>query len=208
MKWIRSWLWRQAHRRGRFVSLYRRFCRPDAREWAEFLRAQGRIFAMGQDVHIMPSTVLTDPELTRIGSNVMLAGCHLIAHDGSVAMLNKAYGERLDAVGAIDIRDNVFIGYQAIILAVNGPLKIGPNAIIAAGSVVMHDVPEGAIVGGVPAREIGRTAWYVQRLRTRTKALPWGDLIASRQTALDHSIEAELLRRRQAAFFEDVAPAC
>lgn len=33
--------------------------------------------------------------------------------------------------------------------------KIGPNAIVAAGSVVVKDVPEGTIVGGNPARVIG-----------------------------------------------------
>lgn len=37
-----------------------------------------------------------------------------------------------------------------------GPVKIGPNAIIAAGSVVVKDVEEGCIVGGNPARVIGR----------------------------------------------------
>ena len=33
--------------------------------------------------------------------------------------------------------------------------KIGPNAIVAAGSVVTKDVPEGSIVGGNPAKVIG-----------------------------------------------------
>lgn len=37
-----------------------------------------------------------------------------------------------------------------------GPIKIGPNAVIAAGSVVVKNVAEGCIVGGNPARVIGR----------------------------------------------------
>lgn len=37
-----------------------------------------------------------------------------------------------------------------------GNLRIGPNAIVAAGSVVVKDVPEGTIVGGNPAKVIGR----------------------------------------------------
>lgn len=48
--------------------------------------------------------------------------------------------------------DNVFIGSDSNILY---NTKIGPNAIIASGSVVVKDVPEGSIVGGNPAKVIG-----------------------------------------------------
>jgi serine O-acetyltransferase len=32
-----------------------------------------------------------------------------------------------------------------------GPVKIGNNVIIAAGSVVTHDIPDNCMVAGVPA---------------------------------------------------------
>jgi len=47
------------------------------------------------------------------------------------------------------ISDNVIIGAGATLL---GPIKVGDNAKIGAGSVVVKDVPPGATVVGVPAR--------------------------------------------------------
>jgi len=51
----------------------------------------------------------------------------------------------------VTIGNDVWIGYGATLL--NG-CKIGDGAIVAAGSVVVKDVPAYAIVGGVPAKLI------------------------------------------------------
>lgn len=53
--------------------------------------------------------------------------------------------------GVPTIGDNVFIGGSAKIF---GGIKIGDNVTIAANAVVVKDVPENAIVGGVPAKII------------------------------------------------------
>lgn len=53
------------------------------------------------------------------------------------------------AKGDIVIDDDVWIGYGAYILS---GVKIGKGAIVGAGAVVTKDVPEYAIVGGVPAK--------------------------------------------------------
>lgn len=50
------------------------------------------------------------------------------------------------------IEDDVWVGAGAIILA---PIKIGKGSVVAAGSVVVKDVPPYAIVGGSPASIIG-----------------------------------------------------
>lgn len=60
--------------------------------------------------------------------------------------------EFLAITAPVTIGDYVFIGPRAIILP---GVKIGKGAIIGAGAVVTKDVPEFAVVGGVPAQIIG-----------------------------------------------------
>ena len=52
---------------------------------------------------------------------------------------------------SIEVGNDVYIGYGATIV---GPCRIGDGAVIAAGAVVTGDVPDYAIVGGVPAKII------------------------------------------------------
>ena len=51
----------------------------------------------------------------------------------------------------ISTGDNVYVGTGSTIL---GPVNIGSNVIIAAGSVVVKDIPNNSIVAGVPAMVI------------------------------------------------------
>lgn len=48
--------------------------------------------------------------------------------------------------------DRVDVGCNSVII---GHISVGNNALIGAGSVVVHDVPENAVVCGNPARVIG-----------------------------------------------------
>ena len=49
------------------------------------------------------------------------------------------------------IEDNCFVGANAVVIE---GIHVGEGAVVAAGSVVISDVPAGAVVAGVPARII------------------------------------------------------
>lgn len=66
-----------------------------------------------------------------------------------VARIPEAWDNRGDIV----IGNDVWIGYEAVVLA---GVTIGDGAIVAARAVVTKDVPPYTIVGGVPARPIRR----------------------------------------------------
>ncbi|WP_293212364.1 MULTISPECIES: acyltransferase [unclassified Microcoleus] len=187
-----------AMRYGKFRGLYVKFCEPSSEEYTQFLRLHGNLYSIGENCTILPSTVFTDPSYVRIGNNVHFSSSILIGHDGAIAMLNQAYNVKLDAVGKIDIRDNVFIGYHSIVLR---NVTIGPNAIVAAGAVVTKDVAEGDIVAGVPAKPIGRVADLVEKLQAETQSLPWADLINSREGAYDPEMEPQLAQLRLSHFY-------
>lgn len=187
-----------AMRWGRPRGLYVRLCRPRGLEYAEYLRRHGTYAAIGQNCCIHTFTNVTDPYLVRLGDNVTLSACTLLGHDGVIQVLNNAYGLRLDSVGPIDIKSNCFIGHGAIVMP---GVTIGPDAVVAAGAVVTHDVAPGTIVGGVPAKPIGTMARLVERLQERTAGFPWHDLIEQRVGAFDAGMEPELQRLRQAFFF-------
>lgn len=182
------------------VWLYRRFCKPRGDEWAAYLRRYGGFYKMGQGCSILTTTNITDPAYVSIGNNVHFSNATLLGHDGAIAMLNVAYGVELDSVGKTIIEDNVFVGYQAIVMP---GITIGANSIIAAGAVVTKDVAPGSIVAGVPAKEIGRTDDLVLRLQEKTDQLPWRDMIRNRKE-FDPQLETSLIKQRVAFFYPSV----
>jgi len=64
-------------------------------------------------------------------------------------------GRRYDEIdrAPVVIGDHVFLGANAVVMM---GVTIGDCAVVAAGAVVTTDVPECAVVGGVPAKVIGR----------------------------------------------------
>ena len=75
-----------------------------------------------------------------------------------------------DNKGDIVIGNDVWIGYEAVIMA---GVHIGNGAIIAARAVVTKDVPPYTIVGGVPARPIRKR--FDEEVIRKLETLKWWD---------------------------------
>ncbi|WP_231704103.1 serine acetyltransferase [Cochlodiniinecator piscidefendens] len=75
----------------------------------------------------------------------------IIIHPDSVIGPNCMIFQQVTLAGAVKVGGHVDIGTGAKIL---GPLTIGDHAKIGANAVVTQDVPVGATVVGIPAREI------------------------------------------------------
>ena len=87
-----------------------------------------------------------------IGVDVGLAqNCALYSYDHGVAPGEPISRQPLQTKGPIVVEDHVWLGVGVIVLS---GVRIGKGAVVGAGSVVTHDVPEGAIAVGVPARVV------------------------------------------------------
>ncbi len=49
------------------------------------------------------------------------------------------------------IEDDVLVGANAVVLE---GVRVGRGAVVAAGAIVIEDVPENAVVAGIPAKNI------------------------------------------------------
>lgn len=80
------------------------------------------------------------------GANVMIIAFNHAFDTRDIPTIEQDYYD-----ADVTIGDDVWVGGGSIILA---GVTIGKGAIIAAGAVVNHDVPEYAIVAGVPAKVV------------------------------------------------------
>ena len=119
---------------------------------------------VGDNFFYQPRMIPSDPELIKIHNNVTIAsGVNLITHDIIDNVLNNlGKGWFNYNSGCIEIMDNVFIGANATVMP---NVKIGPNVIIAAGSIVTKDVLPNTVVAGSPAKVVGKFDEYVEKRR-------------------------------------------
>jgi acetyltransferase-like isoleucine patch superfamily enzyme len=133
---------------------------------AEYYRRLG--MKIGEKCSIIPVDLgATEPYLVSIGNHVTIAqNVVLMTHDGG-AWIFRNEDPNIQVFGPIIIEDNCVIGANVIILP---NVCIGRNSIVAAGSVVISDVPSDSIVMGVPARVFGSIEKYREKCFERWQA--------------------------------------
>ncbi|DBA90771.1 hypothetical protein WJX77_003879 [Trebouxia sp. C0004] len=132
---------------------------------------------IGKGVLLDHGTGLVIGETAVVGNNVS------ILHNVTLGGTGKEVGDRHPKVS-----DNVLIGANATIL---GNITIGKGAQVAAGSLVLKDVPPRTMVAGSPAKEVGKVTgnpalkmqhWMKNQLVKESYAEKWEDIVRSGNT--------------------------
>jgi len=129
---------------------------------AEYFRKMGA--QVGEGCFIVPTDLGAEPYLIKIGNHVAIAAEVAFAtHDGAVWVFRDEVPD-LQVFGPIVIEDNCIIGLRSIIFP---NVRIGRNSVVAAGSLVINDVPPNSVVMGVPARSFGSMEKYREKCLQR-----------------------------------------
>lgn len=113
----------------------------------------GGSIKIGSNTHIQPHCQLSAYMATiQIGNGVQIApNCAFYPYNHSFKPGFPITNQPLQTKGGIIIDDDAWLGFGVIVL---DGIRIGKGAVIGAGSVVTHDVPDEAIAVGIPARII------------------------------------------------------
>ncbi len=107
---------------------------------------------MGNNCKVQNYALVYEPAV--IGNGVFIGPAAVLTNDQFPRAVNTDMslksGSDWDAVG-VTIKDGASIGARAVAIA---PVTIGRWALVAAGAVVTKDVPDFALVAGVPAKRI------------------------------------------------------
>ena len=133
-----------------------------------------------------------------IGETAEIGDDCLLYQGVTLGGTGKDQGKRHPTLG-----NNVMVGSGARVL---GPFKVGDNARIAAGAVVLREVPPGSTAVGVPARIVrldGCPVYYaddVDQISVQDPVREELERLARQVEALERTVaDGEKARRRQPA---------
>ncbi|MGI9146795.1 MAG: acyltransferase [Chloroflexota bacterium] len=114
----------------------------------ELATLPGGHLEIGNNVFINYGCSLASSKHVKIGNDCLI-GSHVMIMDSD---FHRVEDKSWDTSGVpIILEDRVWIGNRCIVL--KGVL-IGHDSVVAAGSVVTHDVPPRTVVAGVPAKVV------------------------------------------------------
>ena len=104
------------------------------------------VLSLGDGVSVGDRTQIHTGREVTVGDGTLISwDCVIMDRD------YHAVGTEVEEPLPVRIGKHVLIGCRSIVLK---GVTVGDGAVVAAGSVVTHDVPAGALVGGNPARII------------------------------------------------------
>lgn len=116
---------------------------------------------VGEGCMISTTNFSSEPYLIEIGNHCRIAPeTSFFTHGGLWSQRKKHPG--LDYFGKIKIADYTYIGEGAKIMP---GVTIGNDVIVGAGSIVTKSIPDGKIVAGNPARIVGETKDFVEKIK-------------------------------------------
>lgn len=112
----------------------------------------GRNLCIEDKVDLAKDVIITTTGGVKIGERTLVGyRTQILSANHDIPPIGQPFPISGDVYGEIIIKNDVWIGANCIITA---GVTIGEGAVVAGGSVVTKDVPENAIVGGVPAKII------------------------------------------------------
>lgn len=111
---------------------------------------------VGENCRLIKVSFSTEPYLINIGNHVSATSVRFETHDGGVWCFRDEHPD-LDIVKPITIGNNVYLGYEAVILP---GVTIGNNVVIGSRAVVTKDIPSNSVAVGIPAKVIKSLSDY------------------------------------------------
>lgn len=145
------------------------------------LRRKGLI--IGDNCRIGKSDFGSEPYLVSIGNRVTISGnVQFITHDGGTWVFREdTKYKKVIKFGRIVVHDNSFIGFGSIILP---GVSIGPNSVVAAGSLVTKDVLPNSVFAGHPAKFLMTVEEYAEKCLLKNLVYNQENLLANKRDEL------------------------